>query len=86
MFWNDKLIYVPDLIKEIIVFYIRSKMFTDEEASKFFKNIIKEYTESELNLFFNPKTRVSPRCLGSLKGLKNEFIHNVVNEFMKLIF
>ena len=86
MFWNDKLIYVPDLIKEIIVFYIRSKMFTDETISKFFKNIIEEYTESKLNLFSNPKTRVSPRCLGSLKGLKDEFIHNVVNEFMKLIF
>ena len=86
MFWNEKLIYVPDLIKEIIVFYIRSKLFADEEASKFFKNIIKDYTESELNLFFNPKTRVSCRCVGSLKGLKDEFIHNVVNEFMKLIF
>ena len=85
MFWNDKLIYVPDLIREIIVFYIRSKMFTDEELSKFFKNRIVEYTEN-VNLFFNPKTRVSPRCLGSLKGLKDEFIHNVVNEFMKLIF
>ena len=86
MFWNEKLIYVPDLIKEIIVFYIRSKMFTDETISKFFKNIIKEYTESKLNLFSNPKTRVSCRCVGSLKGLKDEFIHNVVNEFMKLIF
>ena len=86
MFWNEKLIYVPDLIKEIIVFYIRSKMFTDETISKFFKNIIEEYTESEVNLFFNPKTRVSCRCVGSLKGLKDEFIHNVVNEFMKLIF
>ena len=86
MFWNEKLIYVPDLIKEIIVFYIRSKMFTDETISKFFKNIIEEYTESKLNLFSNPKTRVSCRCVGSLKGLKDEFIHNVVNEFMKLIF
>ena len=85
MFWNDKLIYVPDLIKEIIVFYIRSKMFTDEELSKFFQNIIEDYTEN-INLFFNPKTRVSCRCVGSLKGLKDEFIHNVVNEFMKLIF
>ena len=85
MFWNEKLIYVPDLIKEIIVFYIRSKMFTNEELSKFFKNRIAEYTEN-VNLFFNPKTRVSPRCLGSVKGLKDEFIHNVVNEFMKLIF
>ena len=84
MFWNDKLIYVPDLIKEIIVFYIRSKMFTDEELSKFFINIIENYTEN-INLFFNPKTRVSYRCVGSLKGLKDEFIYNVVNEFMKLI-
>ena len=85
MFWNDKLIYVPDLIKEIIVFYIRSKMFTDEELSKFFQNIIEDYTEN-INLFFNPKTRVSCRCVGSLKGLRDEFICNVVNEFMKLIF
>ena len=76
--WNEKLTYVPDLIKEIIVFYIRSKLFADEEASKFFKNIIKEYTKN-VNLFFNPKTRVSYRCVGSLKGLKDEFIHNVVN-------
>ena len=55
MFWNEKLIYVPDLIKEIIVFYIRSKMFTDEELSKFFKNIIEEYTENELICFSIPK-------------------------------
>ena len=40
MLWDDKLIYVPDLIKEFIVFYFRAKMYENEKASKFIKQII----------------------------------------------
>ena len=81
MLWNEKMIYVPDLIKEIFVFYIRSQMFTNEKLSKFWIQKIEEYTE----LPPKPKNWVSCRCLGSAKGLKEQFVYDVANEFMKLI-
>ena len=84
MLWDNKLIYVPDLIKEIIVFYIRSQMFENEEGTEFLKQIIADYVNNDIDL--NPKTRVNTKCLGSVKRLKDVFVCNVTNEFMKLIF
>ena len=84
MLWDNKRIYVPDLIKEIIVFYIRSQMFENEEGTEFLKQIIADYVNNDIDL--NPKTRVNTKCLGSVKRLKDVFVCNVTNEFMKLIF
>ena len=84
MLWDNKLIYVPDLIKEIIVFYIRSQMFENEEGTEFLKQIISDHVYSDLML--SPKTAVNTKCLGSVKRLKDEFVCNVTKEFMKLIF
>ena len=84
MLWDDKLIYVPDLIKEFIVFYIRDKMFENEEATEFLKQIISDYVD--FDCFINPKASRVTKCLGSVKPLKDEFVCNVTNEFMKLIF
>ena len=84
MLWDNRLIYAPDLIKEFIVFYIREKMFENEKASEFLKQIISDYVYSDL--FMSPKTAANTKCLGSVKRLKDEFVCNVTNEFMKLIF
>ena len=84
MLWNNKLIYVPDLIKEIIVFYIRGKMFENEGPSQFLRQIITYHVQNAIDL--NPKTKINGKCLGSVKRLKDEFVCNVTNEFMKLIF
>ena len=84
MLWDDKLIYVPDLIKEFIVFYIRDKMFANEKATEFLKQIISDYVD--FDCFINPKASRVTKCLGSVKPLKDEFVCNVTNEFIKLIF
>ena len=84
MLWDNKLIYAPDLIKEFIVFYIRDKMFENEKATEFLKQIISDYVDSDC--FINPKTTANSKCYGSVKRLKDEFVCNVTNEFMKLIF
>ena len=83
MLWDDKLIYVPDLIKEFIVFYIRDKMFENEKGTEFLKQIISDYVD--FDCFINPKP-ANTKCYGSVKRLKDEFVCNVTNEFMKLIF
>ena len=84
MLWDDKLIYAPDLIKEFIVFYIRDKLFENEKATEFLKQIISDHVYSDL--FYSPKTAANSKCYGSVKRLKAEFVCNVTNEFMKLIF
>ena len=84
MLWDDKLIYAPDLIKEFIVFYIRDKMFENEKATEFLKQIISDYVDSDC--FINPKTTANSKCYGSVKRLKDEFVCNVTKEFMNLIF
>ena len=84
MLWGDKLIYIPDLIKEIFVFYIRNQMFTDEKASKTLEQMLEDYSNMELSP--DRKNWMSCYCLGSAKGLRKQFIYDVVKEFMKLIF
>ena len=84
MLWDNRLIYVPDLIKEFIVFYIRAKMFENEKGTEFLEQIITDHVYSDL--FYSPKTKADMKCLGSVKPLKAEFVCNVTNEFMKLIF
>ena len=84
MLWDNKLIYVPDLIKEFIVFYIRDKMFENEKGTEFLKQIISDYVD--FDCFINPKTTANSKCYGSVKRLKDEFVCNVTKEFMNLIF
>ena len=84
MLWDDKLIYVPDLIKEFIVFYFRAKMYENEKASKFIKQEIVNYVNSDLML--SPKTAMDLKSFLHVRKLRDEFVCNVTNEFMKLIF
>ena len=83
--WNEKLIFLPDLIKEILVFYIRSLLFANREATEFLKRKISDYVDKMDYLWFNPKTKLDPRLLGRTNTLDEEFVHNVSKEFMKLI-
>ena len=82
--WNEKLIFAPDLIKEILVFFIRSLLFANEEASELLRRKISEYTRDDY-VWFNPKTKLDARLIGRTKTLDEEFVHNVSKEFMKLI-
>ena len=84
MLWDDKLIYVPDLIKEFIVFYFRAKMYENEKTSKFIKQEIVNYVNSDLML--SPKTAMDLKSFLHVRKLRDEFVCNVTNEFMKLIF
>ena len=84
MLWDDKRIYVPDLIKEFIVFYFRAKMYENEKASKFIEQEITNYVNSDLML--SPKTAMDLKSFLHVRKLRDEFVCNVTNEFMKLIF
>ena len=84
MLWDDKLIYVPDLIKEFIVFYFRAKMYENEKVSKFIEQEIVNYVNSDLML--SPKTAMDLKSFLHVRKLRDEFVYNVTNEFMKLIF
>ena len=84
MLWDDKLIYVPDLIKEFIVFYFRAEMYENEEVTEFLKQIISDYVNSDLML--SPKTAMDLKSFLHVRKLRDEFVCNVTNEFMKLIF
>ena len=84
MLWDDKLIYVPDLIKEFIVFYFRAKMYENEEVTEFLKQIISDHVYSDLML--SPKTAMDLKSFLHVRKLRDEFVCNVTNEFMKLIF
>ena len=84
MLWDDKHIYVPDLIKEFIVFYFRAKMYENEKASKFLEQEIVNYVNSGLML--SPKNAMDLKSFLHVKKLRDEFVGNVTNEFMKLIF
>ena len=84
MLWDDKLIYVPDLIKEFIVFYFRAKMYENEKASKFIEQEIVNYVNSDLML--SPKNAMDLKSFLHVRKLRDEFVYNVTNEFMKLIF
>ena len=82
--WNEKLIFLPDLIKEILVFYIRSLLFENEWASEWLIRKIEEYTQDDY-VWFNPETKLDARLMARTKKLDEEFVHNVSKEFMKLI-
>ena len=84
MLWNEKLIYVPDLIKQILVFYIRSQILTNEKVSEWFKEKVKEYVYSDE--LYNPKNWIKSRLLADTHSLNEKFVYNVTNEFIKLIF
>ena len=83
--WNEILIFLPDLIKEILVFYIRSLLFANEDASELFRRKISAYVDKMDYLWYNPKTKLDARLIGRTKTLDEEFVHNVSKEFMKLI-
>ena len=84
MLWNDKLIYIPDLIKEIFVFYIRNQMYTNEKVTETLKQMIYNYAYGELPS--DSKQWLSCYCLRSAKLMREQYIYDVVKEFMKLIF
>ena len=84
MLWNDKLIYIPDLIKEIFVFYIRNQMYTNEKVTETLKQMIHNFAYGEITS--NPKQWLSCYCLRSAKIMREQYFCEVGKEFMKLIF
>ena len=84
MLLNDKLVYIPDLIKEIFVFYIRAQMFTNEKLSKACEQMIHDYVYLEFP--DDLKYCINGKCLVSAKKVREPYIYDVVKEFMKLIF
>ena len=84
MIWNEKLIYIPDLIEEIFVFYIRNQMYTNEKVTEACKQMIHDYVELEFPLTL--KECLNGKHLSSTKKFRESYIYDIVKEFMKLIF
>ena len=83
MLWNDKLLFLPDLIKEVIVFYIRNQMWEDGDhagAEAFVEKVMNR------NWTLQFENWIPARLLASVRRLDDEFVFEVGKEFMKLIF
>ena len=81
---NEKKVFLPDLVREIIVFHIRDQMWKDEDGaagSAFMEKVL------EYNLAKTEKTLknwIHPRFLAGVRRLDDETIEQICKEFMKL--
>ena len=80
---NDKKVFLPDLVKEIIVFHIRDQMWKDEDkaAAEAFMEKAMEYN------FLHKKMKdwIDPGFLARVRRLDDEAIEPICKEFMKII-
>ena len=80
---NEKLVFLPDLVKEIIVFHIRDKMWKDEDGPA-------ESPFWEAAMAYNllrPKIKdwIQVTFLRDVRKLEDEAIEKICKEFMKLV-
>ena len=83
LFCNGTLVFLPDLVKEIIVFHIRDQMWKDEdgpEGSPFWEALIK-YN------FQQTKTKdwIQVAFVRDVRKLEDEAIEKICKEFMKFV-
>ena len=77
---NEKMVFLPDLVREIIVFHIRDQMWKDKNGAEAFVDKLMEY-----NSFQNKqKDQISAGFLARVRKLDDETIEQICKEFMKM--
>ena len=79
---NEKMVFLPDLVREIIVFHIRDQMWKDEDGAEAFVEKVCEY-----NFSLNDKTTknwIKAGFLARVRMLDDETIEQICKEFMKM--
>ena len=79
---NEKRFFLPDLVREILVFHIRDQMWKDENGAEAFIEKVCEY-----NFSLNEKTTknwIQARFLRRVRELDDETIEQICKEFMKM--
>ena len=79
---NEKSVFLPDLVREIIVFHIRDQMWKDEDGAGAFVEKVCEY-----NFSLNDKTTknwIQGGFLARVRRLDDETIEQICKEFMKM--
>ena len=80
---NDKKVFLPDLVKEIIVFHIRDQMWKDEDkaAAEAFMEKAMKYNFLQIKM----KDWIDPGFLARVRRLDDEAIEPICKEFMKIV-
>ena len=82
---NGKMVFLPDLVREIIVFHIRDQMWKDEDGaagSAFFNEVV-EYNLAKTDK--HTKNWIQVRFLAGVRMLDDETIEQICKEFMKMV-
>ena len=81
--WKEKMVFLPDLVKEIIVFHIRDQMWKDGDrvAAKAFAAKAMEYNFGQLKM----KDWISASLVGNIRKLDDKTIETICKELMKII-
>ena len=80
---NDKKVFLPDLVKEIIVFHIRDQMWKDgdRKATEAFTEQVLEYNFSQQKM----KDWINAGFLAKVRRLDDEAVMPICKELMKMI-
>ena len=80
---NEKKVFLPDLVREIIVFHIRDQMWKDgdREATEAFTEQVLEYNFSQQKM----KDWISAGFLAKVRRLDDEAVMPICKELMKMI-
>ena len=82
---NGKMVFLPDLVREIIVFHIRDQMWKDEDgaAGSAFFNGVMEYNLAKTDK--TTKNWIQAGFLARIRKLDDETIEQICKEFMKMV-
>ena len=81
--WKEKRFFLPDLVKEIIVFHVREQMWKDGDraATEAFLQKALEFNFERQKM----KDWISAAFLANLRKLDDETIETICKELMKII-
>ena len=80
---NERKVFLPDLVKEIIVFHIRDQMWKDgdREATETFMEKVVEYNFSQQK----KKDMIDAGFLTKVRRVDDEAVMPICKELMKMI-
>ena len=82
--YNEKKVELPDLVKEIIVFHIRDKIWANEAEAKAFCGQIADNMSSARTAKERDGWLKSAGLIRRVRMLDDEIIEKICKEFMKL--
>ena len=77
---NEKRVFLPDLVREIIVFHIRDQMWKDEDGAEGFVEKVMEYNWRQKEI----KNWINVGFSAKVRKLHEEAIDQICKEFMKM--